>query len=326
MTTTHITVASVSWHSASFLRDLFAGLLARADHPGAIRFLISDNLNGADPEIQQLTFPGLAVVPVDVQNATMSMAHAAGLNALMPHIDTPYTLIIDPDIAVFARGWDTLCRDLLETTGSVALGAPYPPWKLGKYHDFPSPPFAFWRTEALKRLTPDWRPYGRTTARRLLDFALRQTFWLPRGIDRYVLRLPRRRFKTAHWVERLVGVVSKDTGWEIAHKARRQGWRALTFDVAYSVADLASVPDDLRGPYQALVEDFELYALNGQPILTHRNPTRTRLSANLWTNTNVALFQDRADAVAQTGRWRALVAAIMGEHSFTAPHQSPERL
>jgi hypothetical protein len=310
LTPKHITVASVSWHSASLLHDLFKRLLALAEHPDMIRFLVSDNLNGTDAELQQLDFPNLTIVPTDVHGATMSMAHAAGLDVLMPHIDTPYVLVIDPDIALFVAGWDTLCQTILDTTGSVAVGAPYPDWKLGKYHDFPSPPFAFWYTDSLKSLDPDWRPYGRTTGQRLLDFARRQAFWFPRAIDRYVLRLPRRKFKVGRWMERIVGVASKDTGWEIAHNARRQGWHAQTFDVVHDVDDLAAVPAPLHRPYRALAEEFELYAHEGIPILTHRNPTRNRLSFNLWTNTNIALFQDQTDKAAQTARWQALVAEI----------------
>ncbi|MCD4686582.1 MAG: hypothetical protein K8S97_11665 [Anaerolineae bacterium] len=68
----------------------------------------------------------------------------------------------------------------------------------------------------LRDLAPDWRPYGRTTARRLTNFALRQLFWLPRGLDCYVLRLRRRQFRVERWPERVIGVVGKDTGWKIA--------------------------------------------------------------------------------------------------------------
>jgi hypothetical protein len=240
----------------------------------------------------------------------MSVAHAIGLNALLPHVETPYTLIIDPDIAVFARGWDATLITALQDEDKVAIGAPYPPWKLGKYHDFPSPPFAFWRTEALMALDPDWRPYGRTGARRLLDFALRQTLWLPRVLDRYVLKLPRRRFKVCYWNEHLTGVVSKDTGWEVAQCARRRGWRAHLFAVVAPENVESMAPEGQRAAYSALAEEFELYAWGGKPFLTHRNPTLTRFAFNLWTNTNILIYQNRSDKAAQTARWRELVGAI----------------
>lgn len=306
-----ITVLSVSWRSTALLRELFTGLRALAQEPAALRLLVADNTNGADDDLRTLDFPHLDIVPVDVQGDVMSMAHAVGLNALLPQVTTPYVLIVDPDVALLRAGWDQAFCTALEQGEAVALGAPYPGWKLGKYHDFPSPPFAFWRTEALRELEPDWRPYGRTTMRRLADFALRQLFWLPRALDRYVLRVPRRQFKVGWWAERLIGVVSKDTGWEIAQRARRRGWRAMLFDVLVDLEGMDGIPEAQRSRYQALATDFELYAWQGRPVLTHRNPTLTRFDFNLWTSKNVLIFQNAEDKAAQTARWQQLVAAIL---------------
>lgn len=304
---TRLMVVSVSWHSTDFLRDLFARLLSLADQPEAIRLLVADNTNGADPDLVTLDFPDLTILPVDVSGEQMSMAHAMGLNALLPHVETPYTLIIDPDVAMLRKGWDSLLYAALVEPERVAVGAPYPPWKLGKYHDFPSPPFAFWKTDALKSLDPDWRPYGRTTRQRLADFVLRQIFWIPRILDRSILRLPRRQFKGGYWMERIVGVVSKDTGWEIADRARRRDWQADLFDVVYTPQSLSGVAPTQRESLRALAQEFELYAWQNQPFITHRNPTFMRLGFNLWTNTNVEIYQNRQNKAAQTARWRELV-------------------
>jgi hypothetical protein len=296
------------------LRELYANLRALADDPDALCLWVADNTAGADQELAALNFPALTVIPVDVQGAQMSMAHAAGLNALLPHIDPalPFVLTVDPDIAVLQRGWDTVLRRALDTSDVMAIGAPYPPWKIGKYHDFPSPPFAFWRADALRALHPDWRPYARTTPRRAVDFVLRLSFWLPKLLDRVVWRLPRRQFRAARGWERLAGVVSKDTGWEIAARARQRGWRARLFEVIESPdhAALRSA-DDRSDAFRALAAEFELYAWEGRPFVSHRNPTRTRLSLNLWTSHNVLIYQDRADTAAQTARWRACVAAAL---------------
>lgn len=306
-----ITVLSVSWRSTALLREMFTGLRALADAPDTLQLLIADNTFGADDELKTLDFPQLEIVPVDVQGEVMSMAHAVGLNTLLPRVDTPYVLIADPDVAILRVGWDHAFCAALEEGGHVALGAPYPGWKLGKYHDFPSPPFALWRTDALRDLEPDWRPYGRTTARRLTDFALRQLFWMPRVIDRYFLRLPRRQFRVGRWAERAIGVVSKDTGWEIAQRARRRGWHADVFDVVFDLNRVDDIPRAQRAQYHALALEFELYAWQGRPVLTHRNPTLTRLDFNLWTNKNVLIFQDAEDKAAQTARWQQLVAEIL---------------
>jgi hypothetical protein len=315
MSQPRITVISVSWHSAEFLRDLFSRLLALAEQPDTIRLLVADNTGGADAELATLDCPDLTILPVDVGRERMSVAHAIGLNAALSHVDTPYVLITDPDVAVLRSGWDTLLCEMVAHEEVVAAGAPYPGWKLGKYHDFPSPPFAFWRTDALKAVDPDWRPYGRTGGRRFADFVLRQAFWIPRGIDRYVLRVPRRQFRVGRWTERLVGIVSKDTGWEIADRARQRGWQACTFQVVCNPEELASVPAAQRSVYQALATEFELYAWEGRPFVTHRNPTRAQINFNLWTDNNILIYQNRADLAAQTARWRELVAALPVEGS-----------
>ena len=319
MSLPRITVISVSWRSAVFLHDLFESLLALAIQPELHRLLVADNTAGNDPELQALDFPQLTVLPVDARGARMSMAHAVGLNALLSTVDTPYVLIVDPDVAMLRRGWDVVLCQALDESNLVAIGAPYPGWKLGKYHDFPSPPFAFWRTDSLRALDPDWRPYGRTTTRRLVDFALRQMFWLPKGIDRYLLRLPRRQFRVAHWIERLVGVVSKDTGWQIAEQARHRSWRARLFDVVCTPDALPAIPIGQRAAYHTLAEEFELYAWNGQPFVTHRNPTRTQINFNLWTQSNVLIYQDQVDQAAQTARWRDLVAAVRPSSESESP-------
>lgn len=305
-----LTVLSVSWRSTEWLRDLFTGMLTLADQPERIRLLVADNTNGADADLRRLDFPGLEIVPVDVGGQIMSMAHAHGLNTLWERVETPFALIVDPDVALLQPAWDRALQEEFAAQKVVAIGAPYPAWKAGKYHDFPSPIFACWRSDALRALAPDWRPYGRTAHRRLLDFALRQTFWLPRVFDRYVLRLPRRQFRTVRRVERLVGVVSKDTGWEIAQRARQRGWQAALFEVVRDPATLSGISADAAPHYRRLAEEFELYAWHNRPFLTHRNPTLTRLDFNLWTNRNILIYQNQSDQAAKTALWRELVAAV----------------
>lgn len=310
MAASWLTVLSVSWHSAGLLRDLFAGMLALADQPEQLRLLVADNTGGADPDLHDLSFPHLDIVPVDVGGQIMSMGHAHGLNTLWPLVQTPFALIVDPDVAMLRPGWDSALRQVFAAEDVVAVGAPFAPWKLGKYHDFPSPIFACWRSDALRALAPDWRPYGRTARRRLFDFALRQTLWLPRALDRTLLRLPRRQFRLARWVERLAGEVSKDTGWEIARRARQRGWRAALFEVVRDPAGLSGIAAETAPHYRRLAEEFELYAWDNRPMLTHRNPTLTRLDFNLWTHRNILIYQDESDRAAKTALWGELATAV----------------
>ncbi|GAB4408720.1 MAG: hypothetical protein Kow00106_01980 [Anaerolineae bacterium] len=124
------------------------------------------------------------------------------------------------------------------------------------------------------------------------------------------MRLPRRGYRITRLVERMVGVVSKDTGWEIAQRARQRGWRAALFDVVRDPAALDGVAAEALPHYRRLADEFELYAWQNRPFLTHRNPTLTRLDFNLWTNRNILIYQNRDDQAARTAQWRELVAAI----------------
>jgi hypothetical protein len=305
-----ITVISVSWHSAEFLRDLFARLLALAEQPDTIRLLVADNSGGQDAELSALDDPRLTILPVTVSGEHLSAAHAIGLNAAMAHVDSPYLLITDPDIAVLRSSWDTALCEMVADEKVVAVGAPYPGWKLGKYHDFPSPPFAFWRTAALKALDPDWRPYSRTAARRSVDFVLRQAFWIPKGIDRHVLRLPQRQFKAGRWAERLVGIVSKDTGWEIADRARRRGWSARVFDVVNEPEELSALSPAQQANYRSLISQFELYSCAGRPFVAHLQSSQRGFSFALWTSHNMVLYRNQSNKAARVARWRELIAAL----------------
>jgi hypothetical protein len=310
MSHSRITVISVSWHSGGFLRALFARLLVLAEQPDTIRLLVADNTGGEDAELATLDYPDLTILPVTVGNEHLSTAHAIGLNAALLQVDTPYVLITDPDVAVLRSGWDSVLSEVVAREAVVAVGAAYPGWKLGKYHDFPSPPFAFWRTDALKALDPNWRPYGRTAARRTADFVLRQAFWIPTWIDRYVLRLPRRQFRAGRWTERLVGVVSKDTGWEIADRARRRGWRARIFDVVNEPEELSALSSAQQEDYRALISQFELYGYAGRPFVAHLQSSQRGFSFALWTSHNIVLYRNQSNKAARVARWREVIAAL----------------
>ncbi|GAB4408724.1 MAG: hypothetical protein Kow00106_01990 [Anaerolineae bacterium] len=107
-----LTVLSVSWHSAEWLRDLLANMLALADQPDSLRLLVADNTNGADPDLRHLDFPHLEIVPVNVGGQIMSMAHAHGLNTLWERVETPFVLIVDPDVALLQPAWDSALREM----------------------------------------------------------------------------------------------------------------------------------------------------------------------------------------------------------------------
>lgn len=314
MTQFHITVASVSWRSSAFLYDLFINLLALAEQPETICFLVADNTGGTDDKLRALGVPGLTIVPVDTSGEHMSVAHAIGLNALMTHLETPYALIVDPDVAMFRAGWDSVLQVMLDSHDTVAAGAPYPGWKLGKYHDFPSPPLAFWQTDKLLSLVPDWRPYARSVGGRSADLVRRQLLQASKFLDRNVLRLPPRRYLIGHRVEQLVGIASKDTGWEIADRARTREWRACVFEEARTPDDLGALPADQREQYRPLINEFELYAYEGRPFVAHLQSTQRGISFALWTSHTVSLYRNQSNKAIRLARWYEILALLLPEY------------
>ena len=68
----------------------------------------------------------------------------------MKNIDTKYTLIVDPDIHIFQEKWDQICIKEIELNKKTVIGAPYPQWKLGKIHNYPSVIFMFFQTNLVQ--------------------------------------------------------------------------------------------------------------------------------------------------------------------------------
>ncbi len=306
-----ITVVSVSWRSGMFLRRLFANLLSQADFPDSIHFLVADNTNGEDRDIATLDVPRLELVPVDVTGEYMSVAHAIGLNTLMQRITTPFMLIVDPDVIVLCKGWDSKLREVIQSEGVVAAGAPYPPWKLGKYHDFPSPPFAFWRTDVILSLDPDWQPYAREVGPRFWDMVRRQFMQLSKFWDRRVRQMPARQYELGWQLERWFGVVSKDTGWEIADRARQHGHRALVFQAIHAVDQLSDLSVAQRNIYREMVAEFEVYNYQGQPFVAHMQTTQRGFSFALWSNHTIVLYRNKTNMGARIERWQELTSRLI---------------
>jgi hypothetical protein len=189
-------------------------------------------------------------------------------------------LFVDPDCVVLAQGWDVMCKAAFEEQRCVAVGAPYHSSKLTKYHDFPSPVFILFKTQALRAVGADWIPYALPFGTRVRDRARRAIAitggWLGRrvaGPSFYVGRV-------AAWMRRVLGNSSKDTGWRIPSRVRQHGYSARLFTPVVAARQLraryAGYPVVTR-----LAEEFELFAWDGIPVLTHCYGTRHRRGGNL---------------------------------------------
>lgn len=268
-----ITIATVNWYSCNYLKDLFKNLLDKAENPENINILIIDNTNGKDENIEKLksVFRVIDIVknnPVDLKG---SAAHSSGLNAAMNNIKTPYGLILDPDVHIFKKNWDTFLVNLLNQNNVFCAGISYPPWQLGMYHNFPNPVFCFFKTKPYIEFSPGWSAYDVSKIVSYCDF-------LRRNILRLGILVNRRLYEDSEFVreiwshfEKYIGVCSRDTGWRIAQKAQKQNIKTILFEPRI-MASKDFKPDD---PYSALAKYFELYCYNGEPILTHKYSTNS---------------------------------------------------
>lgn len=298
----NLTIVSVSWRSARYLEPLLASLRAKAASPAEISVLVVDNTNGADADIARLAraagdgVGGVDVVPFRPDESNGSRAHARALDFALTRIRTPHAVIVDPDIHVFCARWDEVCRNALTDNDAIAIGAPYPSWKVGKYHDFPSPPFCFFDTAALVALNASFAPdVGGATAAAARRFALRQ-------VGRAGGLLTRRRYETSALVrryatlaERTLGVFGPDTGWRLARAARAQRRRTILFD---AVVGHRARENNARA---TLAYEFELYEYRGRPFMTHKygsgaRPWRTKRGNDeqLWRTSIAQLERDLA--------------------------------
>jgi hypothetical protein len=260
-----ITVVSVSWRSSAYLKPLLENLRGKARDPGRLSVLLIDNTGGADTRLAEL--PDVEIVPFTHSEKNGSRAHARALDFALQRIKTEFAVVVDPDIYVFRRGWDELCLAELERGAAVAIGAPYPRWKVGKYHDFPSPPFCFFRTGAVQTLGAGWTPFGETRVADARNFVLRQ-------VGRLGGLLTRRRYEQsavvrryASWAERRLGVFGPDTGWRIAGAARERGLRSILFDAVVSHARESRPGCEA---FDTLAQHYELYTYQGSLMLTHK--------------------------------------------------------
>lgn len=267
---TEITVVIVSWYSAKFIARLIKNLRQKAAYPNHIHFLIVDNTNGEDLEISSLynLIEGVDLHPLDSRNYTGSRGHAIGLDYAFERITTYYTLVIDPDVYVFKHKWDIFFTSELQKEGAVAIGAPYPWWKLGKYHDFPSPPFIFFETNSLHMLGESWIPFSTNLVIQCYNFLARLFVRMYRlGTRKRLVKLALLK-KILQTFESIAGVCSPDTGWRIATAARKARLKSILFKEAVINDDFLSNFEGVKAAKELACE-YEFFHYKGSPMIVH---------------------------------------------------------
>lgn len=267
-----LTVFTVNWFSTELIEPLLSNLHEKAENPEEITYLVIDNTNGCDPAISRLHETALPVEVLlnDPKSTTGSVAHAMGLNFAMTKLHTEFALAVDPDVHVFKKNWDTFCINEISANKCSAIGTTYPKWQLGKYHDFTNPVFCLFKTKDFKNITADWTPFTQHRLVTLSDFVKRQLL-------RCGILINKRKYQACPYVRRwstflepVIGLCSRDTGWRIAQQAVQNNIQAMLFE--------AVMPDDEAAEHQTpaftnLAAEFELHYYNGRPILTHKYST-----------------------------------------------------
>lgn len=269
MADSQITVVIVSWYSSDWLRLLFQNLRTKAACPERLQFLVVDNTGGRDEELRELINEQpsvLRVVDHDASGLQRSVSHASGLNRAIDEVDTEYMLICDPDVHVFLQDWDATFLNELSNE-RVAVGAPYPPWKIGKYHDFPSPIFCFLQTCDARSLGGDWSPFPDGKLTRLRCYVTRQCVRLGGLMTRENLDTNRFLRTIAGPLERIGGISEPDTGYRLCKSARSQ--KRLSTCLRPIFTDDSAVKDR-PAVWRETARHYELYFYKNKPALAHK--------------------------------------------------------
>ena len=276
-----ITVLSVSYYSSRHLSRVFTNLIDKCYNKNDLHFVVIDNTNGQDKNLINLQSNDYDVNLISNKSyhRQRSRSHAEGLDAGLEFVQTKYTLIIDPDIHIFKQGWDSFL--LKKIKKSKLVGVPYPPWKIGKVHDFPSVVFMFFETAHIRALKKSFSPFPPPTKimknglyRKInrLGFLANKT-----RLDRYKkLRLFTRN------LESFFGVTSPDTGNEIISAMRESNYISTNLNACYR-SDLSQ---NATHSHNMLAKYFELYLNKDEIFLTHMYGSgvfhwKTRKSDNL---------------------------------------------
>lgn len=270
----NITIVTVNWFSYDFIDTLLANMIAKAGNPNRIKVLIIDNTNGKDKEICKLAEKDFECSIVSINSAGLkgSRSHAFALNHTMELIDTEFGLVVDPDIYIFKKNWDIFCIDQIQGNDNIAIGAEYPSWKVGKYHDFPSPPFCFFKTEILKNFKNDWTPYSKNKLNDARVFFLRQLGRLGGLLKRKHYEQYQLVRRYSSFMEKKLGVFSQDTGWRIAHEARGKKLKSILFNSVLP-EQIKYLNEKAQKPSAVMASEYELFAFNNELMLTHKYGT-----------------------------------------------------
>ena len=262
----NITILSVSFHSSIHLKRLFKNFLFKTRQVENIKFLIIDNTDGKDRSLYK-AFPNLPQVRI-LKNKNRfkqrSLSHARALDFGLRHVDTEFTLIVDPDIHIFYKNWDEFCLINMKENSQTVIGAPYPQWKLGKVHDYPSVIFMFFKTSLIQSFGKTFHPFPKAH-KRLYNSLMRKFVRLGGIASKGRLSKSKKLRLICNWLETKMGVTSPDTGEEIIKQFKKNRFRTIVFSSPYEQDFKSEDKKELK----LLAKNFEIYTFNDKPFLSH---------------------------------------------------------
>ncbi len=272
-----ITVVTVNWYSVDLIKALLKNLYCKSQNAQEIMFRIIDNTNGADKAIEELRKLDIKceIIHLDTKGLLSSAGHAYALDHVFNMIDTEFTLVIDPDVHVFMNNWDTFCINGVKDDNVLAIGAPYPSWKIGKYHNFPSPIFCFFPTDRVRQMKCKWKPHSNYKIADYYCLFLRLLFRVGGSITRQRFQESTFLQKFGGWAENIFGIFSRETGWRIAQQARKNKIQSILFDAVFP-NETSLAPSSAIDAFEQLASEFELYYYRNEPVLTHKYSTGSK--------------------------------------------------
>ena len=263
----NITVISTSYFSGNHLCRLFNNLIDKSERQHRIHFLVIDNTNGEDDKLNNHLFDvlNLDIIINDGTRLQRSISHSVALDIGLKHSKSDFTLIIDPDVHIFKEKWDTFCINFFKNNDKLVVGAPYPDWKLGKVHDYPSVVFMFFCTQKIRKLDKSFYPFPKSYIK-IKNSIFRKITRL--GFLSSKNRLDRslhlRNFSKS--LENYFGITSPDTGKNIIEGCRDELFKSINFEACY--------PSKLKNKRASfsqydMAKEFELYFYEGEPFMTH---------------------------------------------------------
>lgn len=281
-----ITILSVSFNSSIHLKRLVDNFLLKTSRQENIKFLIIDNTDGKDKTLSAVfdKFRQIRILKNKNHSKQRSVSHASALDFGLKHVDTEFTLIVDPDIHIFYEDWDEFCLEKMKENHLTVIGAPYPQWKLGKVHEYPSVVFMFFKTNIVQSFGKTFHPFPKPY-KMLYNSILRKFVRLGGIANKSRLGNSKKLRFICEWLEKKTGVTSPDTGKEIINKFKKKKFRTIVFSSPYA----QYLKNEDGHALKLLARDFEVYTFNGKPFLSHMYSSgvyhwRTKKSAdfNYW--------------------------------------------